>query len=311
MDIALSYSEEKLNSYFSKTNQIFDVVQLLLISADDQEKMLKEIAERVLKVEQSASDINSKLDTILDMLTRLENEFEDIKSEHRDLEQKLMLMISKLQKLEDSIPDEKIDDYRELAKSLYANWESLDALTKKYIPLADYLYSKLQKIDRADYSPVILELCRAIENELLLKIFKKYTLECIRLKGRNLNAFLANDRADPRLTIPTGQFVKAISRAAKSGKPEYTLGQMKTILSMINDSQIVQISPLLQDFENYLNNNTEATLLLDSDYLAKIEDIVNDYRNPSAHPDFMSIQKADECRKIMPERIDYLMDCVI
>ena len=219
-------------------------------------------------------------------------------------------MISKLQKLEDSISDEDIEDYRELAKSLYTNWESLDVLTKRFIPLAEYLYSKLQKYDKADYSPVILELCRAIENEFLLKVFKKYTLDCIRRKGNGLNSFLTTDRSNPYLTSKTGQFVKAISKAARTSKPEYTLGQMYSILSMLKDDQLVYESPLLQDFDNYLNDNTEAAMLLDSDYIQKINDIVNKYRNPSAHPDFMSIQKANECREVMPDRIDYLMDCV-
>ena len=48
---------------------------------------------------------------------------------------------------------------------------------------------------------------------------------------------------------------------------------------------------------------------MDNTYMQKINDIVNKYRNPSAHPDFMDIQKANECREIMPDRIDYLMDC--
>ena len=310
MDIALTYSEENLQSLFSKVGQIYDVVQLLLMSADDTESGQKEIMARLLDIQQSTADIQSKLDDILKKLISMEREFADLKSERRDLEQKITLMISKLRKLEDSISDEDIEDYRELAKSLYTNWESLDVLTKRFIPLAEYLYSKLQKYDRADYSPVILELCRAIENEFLLKIFKKYTLDCIRRKGNGLNSFLAADRSNPNLTSKTGQFVKAISKAVRTGKPEYTLGQMNAILSMLKEDQTVNESPLLQDFESYLNDNTEAAMLLDSDYIQKINDIVNKYRNPSAHPDFMSIQKADECREVMPDRIDYLMDCV-
>ena len=310
MDIARNYSEENLQSLFSKVDQIYDVVQLLLMSADDTESGQKEIMSRILDIQQSTSDIRSKLDTILEKLTSIEKDFADLKSERRDLEQKITLMISKLQKLEDSISDEDIESYRELAKSLYTNWESLDVLTKRFIPLAEYLYSKLQKYNKADYSPVILELCRAIENEFLLKIFKKYTLDCIRRKGNGLNSFLVPDRSNPNLTSKTGQFVKAISKAVRTGKPEYTLGQMNAILSMLKDNQTVYESPLLQDFESYLNDNTEAAMLLDSDYIQKINDIVNKYRNPSAHPDFMSIQKADECREVMPDRIDYLMDCV-
>ena len=85
---------------------------------------------------------------------------------------------------------------------------------------------------------------------------------------------------------------------------------MNAILSMLKEEEIVTASPLLQDFKSYLNDNTEAAMLLDYGYIKKINDIVNKYRNPSAHPDFMSIEKADECREVMPDRIDYLMECV-
>ena len=136
-------------------------------------------------------------------------------------------------------------------------------------------------------------------------------MDLISRQGQNLSGFLSTDRADSFLINKTGLFVKAITKAARTNKPAYTLGQMNTILSLLKDEQVVIASPLLQDFDVYLNNNTEAVNLLDSAYIQKINDIVNNYRNPSAHPDFMSVQKANECREIMPERIDYLMDCLI
>ena len=315
MNIARTYSEEALLALFNKLDerngQILDIVQLLLMSAEDSEKYQKDILAGLSGVRQTTEDINAKMDIVLDKLTLMEKDFAALKTEQRDLEQKITLMLSKLSKLESSISEEDIEDYRVLAESLYSNWDALDSLTKRFIPLAEYLYSKLQKYERADYSPVILELCRAIENEFLLKIFSKYTLDLIRRQGRNLSGFLATDRADSYLTNKTGQFVKAITKASRTNKPEYTLGQMNTILSLLKDDQVVGASPLLQDFEVYLNNNTEAASLLDPTYIQKINDIVNKYRNPSAHPDFMSIQKANECREVMPERIDYLMDCVM
>lgn len=107
-----------------------------------------------------------------------------------------------------------------------------------------------------------------------------------------------------------GQFVKAIEKATKKRKPEYTWGQMNTILSIMKEADTVRISPLLQDFQSFLEQNTEAQNLLDAVYINKVNDIVKKYRNPSAHPEFMSIEKANECREVMPERIDYLLDCV-
>lgn len=107
-----------------------------------------------------------------------------------------------------------------------------------------------------------------------------------------------------------GQFVKAISKEVRTKKPEYTFGQMNNILSITGETGIVKKSPLLKDFVDYLNKNTEAKILLDSKYIKKVNEIVNKYRNHSANSEFMSIEKANECREVIPDRIDYLIDCI-
>ncbi len=312
MDVVQQYSNEALYMLVKKmserNDQVLDIVQLLMMSAEDGENNQKAILSGLNEIKQTTEEINSKMDIVLEKLNGLEREFADLKNENRDLEQKITLMTSKLSKLD--IQGEELEDYYALSQSLYSNWDELDALTKKFIPLAEFLYSKLQKYDKPDYSPVILELCRAIENEFLLKIFRKYTLDLVGRKGANLDTFLATDRASFELKDKTGQFVKAVSKAARTRKPEYTLGQMNTILSITGDSQIVAKSPLLKDFVDYLKENTEVNNLLDSKYIKKINDIVSKYRNPSAHPEFMSIEKVNECREIMPDRLDYLMECV-
>ena len=312
MGVVEQYSNEALFLLIKKmserNDQVLDIVQLLMMSAEDGENNQKAILNGLGEIKQTTEEINSKMDIVLEKLDGLEREFTDLKKENRDLEQKITLMTAKLSKLD--IQGEELEDYYALSQSLYSKWDELDALTKKFIPLAEYLYSKLQKYDKPDYSPVILELCRAIENEFLLKIFRKYTLDLVGRKGTNLDSFLATDRASFELKDKTGQFVKAVSKTARTKKPEYTLGQMNTILSISGDSQIVAKSPLLKDFVDYLKDNTEVNDLLDSKYIKKINDIVNKYRNPSAHPEFMSLEKANECREIMPDRLDYLMECV-
>ena len=53
-----------------------------------------------------------------------------------------------------------------------------------------------------------------------------------------------------------------------------------------------------------------VTDLLNVQYIRKINDLVEKYRNPAAHPGFMTLDKAKKCKEIMPERLDYLMDCL-
>jgi len=130
-------------------------------------------------------------------------------------------------------------------------------LTRKFIPIAEYLFSKLQKCKCTDYSPVIIELCRAIENELLLKLFKKYTLDLINKIGKeNLDDFLHKDKSDKFLCNKTGIFVKAIKKAVRTHSPQYTLGQMNAILSMMKEEKIISNSTLMKDFKIYLGKKT-------------------------------------------------------
>ena len=309
MDIASEYSKEMLIQKLQNGEQFVDLLGFFVKRARFLEENQQETNRKLDKLQETVDDINTKIDAVLEKLDSLESDFADLKKENRDVEQKLLLLTSKLNKLE--IEGEDLEDYYTLSQNTYENWDDFDALTKQFIPLAEYLYSKLQKYDKPDYSPVILELCRAIENEFLLKVFKKYTLYLIDREGRNLDRFLSVDRASHDLRAKTGQFVKAVSKAARTRKPEFTLGQMNAILSMTKDVMLVNQSRLLRDFLSYLNQNAEANRLLDPGYIQKINDIVNKYRNPSAHPQLMSLEKANECREIMPDRLDYLIECVV
>ena len=287
------------------------ILEALMNKSNENTDVLEIIWQLLLDIKGNTENISSKLDTVLNKLNSLETDFSDLKNETREIEQKVLLLDSKLNKLEDAISKEELEDYCGMCQGLYNNWDELDSLTKKLIPVAEYLFSKLQKYDKPDYSPVILELCRALENEFLLKIFRKYTFDLISRKGNSLDSFFIKDRATGYLVSKTGQFVKAITKASRTKKPEYTLGQMNTIMSLMNKEDIVYKSPLLQDFRLFLNNKTIVNDLLDIKYIKKINYLVENYRNPAAHPEAMSMQQALKCKEILPGNLDYLMNCLI
>lgn len=304
--------EMMLKAMCNQSNESMDILKLCLSVLGDIDVGVKLANTGIAAVKQDTEQINSKIDKVLVKLDSLENAFSDLKNENRELEQKLVLLDSKLSRVEEDLSgDEELEDYYGLCQSLYNNWEELDSLTRRLIPVAEYLFSKLQKYDKPDFSPVILELCRALENELLLKIFAKYTRDVLERKGKELDKFFAADKANSFLRNKTGMFIKAIRKASKPmAKPEYTLGQMNTILSLVNEKSVVSQSPLLQDFKEFLTTATIVNDLLNAQYIKKINNLVEKYRNPSAHPGFMTLDKAQRCKDIMPERIDYLMECV-
>lgn len=76
---------------------------IVVIILFDGEGSQKAILQGLDEIKQTTQDINTKMDIVLEKLTKLENEFTDLKNENRNLEQKITLMTSKLSKLDDSV----------------------------------------------------------------------------------------------------------------------------------------------------------------------------------------------------------------
>jgi hypothetical protein len=288
------------------TLYIVEILAEILDKVESQGINIKDICGEVEGLKEGRIRMEGKIDSISNQIGDLLGGFKELKEEVRSFDEKISLMNLKLSRIEENIDENELEDYYVLSQNCYCNWDVLDDLTRKFIPVAEYLFSKLQKFQDADFSPVILELCRAIENEFLTKIFRKYSLKLIDERGRNLDRFLLLDQANQETRI----FAKAIKKAVRTRNPEYTLGQMNTILSLLMLEEKVNNSPLLQDFSSYISNEYDAARLLHTDYIRKINGVVNDFRNPSAHPEFMDLSKAQECKDIMPDRIDYLLDCI-
>jgi hypothetical protein len=286
---------------------VLDILGEIQNKVDAQGFTIEGISQEVEGLQNYRKRVEAKIDDIGKHLADLLISFDDLKTEMRGFDEKIILMNMKLGRIEQNIDAEDLEDYYLMSQSNFCNWDMLDELTRKFIPVAEFLFSKLQKLNGADYSPVILELCRAIENEFLLKVFKKYTLELINSQGRDIHRFLVEDSGNNSTCI----FAKAVKKAVRTNHPEYTLGQMNTILSLLKRDNVLSASPLLQDFNAYITSKYNAGNLLDASYIAKISQIVNDYRNPSAHPEYMGFEKAQECKAIMPDRIDYLLDCIL
>lgn len=280
-------------------------------SQNDVLELLLEQSEQLSYIQKKVDRIDENIEALMQTMTRLIADFSDLKSNSSDDESTLFMMKRKLNSIHSTFDsDDELEDYVAWSESEYVYWDKFDEMTRKFIPMSEFLFYKLQKCTEPDYSPMIVELCRAIENEFLKKVFSKYTLDLIKRHPNDLDTFLATDKASNFLKKKTGQFVKAITKTAQTNKPEYTLGTMNVIISMLNNSNIVTQSPLMTDFKNYLKNHADEAKLLSQAYVSDVDEIVTKFRNPSAHPGLMDIQVAKECKKCMPERLDYLLECI-
>ncbi len=270
--------------------------------------------------------IKKDVKDIKETVTVLVEDFRNFKKETRDIEEKIILMTKQLGKVEDSVEKEQLEDYTDVCRSKYDNWDDYDELTRKFLPVSEILYSQLQKFENPDYSPVVLEMCRGFENELKLKIFSEFIKQYAMTHKDDLDKHLMNDQINKYrnvftgkeevISTITGKFQKKISSYIKDLKRKgekpliFTLGEMNFVLENVNKTPIRTQSQLLTDFYTYLQGITNITDFLNLEYQKKISELVEEFRNKAAHPNFVDIKVMEDCRSKFPEDIDYLIDCL-
>ena len=261
---------------------------------------LKEIKDIVTRVEQ-------KVDQIIKSLQDLQTHFSKIKLENRDDEEKLLLLYSIMDKKLSEISShliEEIEVYENLTEHVFVNWGKLDPLSKQFLPLAEYLLSKLKEFPEADYSPVILEFCKALENEVLKKLFVNFT-SYITNKEFDLDKFLEIDLSsgEDGKERKTKKFARMIRKYVEKDPSEikYTLGDMSFVLQLVAGENTLSGSPLLQTFKNYICGHFKQDKFLSKEYLNEIQFIIDSFRNKCAHPYKLNEETAIDCKNHVPK----------
>lgn len=241
---------------------------------------------QVIELQSKVNELNKKIIEI--------KQEKSLKS--KGLETILFAMEERIDKssiLED--PDLK-NKYIEIAKKWLIDWTKLEELTKEFIPSGELLLDFFHQTQINDYSPFVLQYCRGLENEILMKLFSSYNDD---FNGRikNVDEFLADD-------ITIDNKTKIFATRLKSSNKRYSLGEMLYILKMLNPiSKTFQRSKLLQDFKDFTLTYFNEEIL-DSSYLQQIDTITNDFRNKAAHPSLLDLNLALDCQKAVQKCIN-------
>ncbi|CAL2101862.1 N-6 DNA methylase [Tenacibaculum sp. 190130A14a] len=309
----LSYEEllkinEKYNALKSKFNTL---KKGNTISAH--EAQLNSMQETLNEVLSNQKVITIKLDDIKSTLIELTNDFKLIKDLPRDIDEKIIRLNENLDsKLETLLQDQKqIDFYIKEIKRWFDFYDILEVKSQKYLPEAEYIFDHISKLQNPDYSPFILQYCRALENELLKKIFRAYVQSLIDQNidieedfawdfGRKESGKLNNDN--------TFRLAKHLKRCLGRSEEEwfFELGSMEVNLRYLT-GRTVDKSPLLQDLKSFVLNRFKDEFL-NIEYLDEIKTIIRDYRNQSAHPNLIDTQKAIKFHKQMKQCLVSLME---
>jgi tRNA1(Val) A37 N6-methylase TrmN6 len=255
---------------------------------------------RLSKIEKQLELLNEKVDTLLDLVEGLSRDFSKIKNLPREDEEKLFKLCQSIDlKMEKVISDETttIENYIEETKRWLDLWEILNDDSKTFLPIAELIFDELSQLQEADFSPFIVQYCRALENEILKKLFSAYH---VYLKNTDLEELLADEFDNKK----TSKFASMI----KFNKPKYTLGDMNFIMALLKiNGNTLKNSRLLKHFRSFVLDYFEENIL-EKRFLTDLENITTNYRNKAAHPYVLNLEIALECQKLIRKNLNLFLE---
>ena len=283
--------------------------QLLKIEYQKQKTITTPHEEQLLRMEQTLQKvmegqkkISKNIEDIKTSLNELFTEFNSIKSLPRDIDDKLSRLHDSIDnKLSNFPTDEvKIESYINEIRKWFNDFDFLETKSQIYLPQAEFIYDQISQLKSPDYSPFIIQYCRALENELLQKIFRAYVQSLIDRKLMLEDIFSwdfeLKDSGKPN-NPNTFKLVKHLKRCMSKTAESwfFELGSMEVNLRYLTGKS-AEKSPLLKDLRLFVLSRFESELLSIA-YLDEMKTIIIDFRNQSAHPNLIGTQAAIEFHK--------------
>lgn len=315
LDQDLESRELSLKELIAKKEEYDIKIKLYNDAKDFQNKTIELLLKNQKDILNTIDRVENKVDNINTILTELASDFDSIKKLPVEIDEKInKLNLSLDSKLDKLTSDQKqLDFYIKEIKRWFDFYDLLETKSKKYLPEAEYIFYHISKLENPDYSPFILQYCRALENELLKKIFRAYVQSLIDENVEIEKKFAWDFEINTETNRPYNsnrnsiQFAKTLKKYIKKPEEEwfFELGRMRIYLEWLTGTTVDK-SPLLQDFKNFILIGFKQGLL-NNEYFDIIK-IVNDYRNQSAHPNLIDTEKACKFLKEMKECLICLME---
>lgn len=276
------------------SNSENDLVKTLL-------QLTEKLNEKLDKTLSRLDVIESKLDKALSLIIGISDQMQVIKSKPSNVEQKLTDIENLLEKSLLNVSDEikKRDYYISNVKDWLQSWDLLDDQSKQFIPEAEFLFDQLSNLKDGDFSPFVVQYSRALENELLLKLFVSFHDYS---KANNIKELLEDG-------LRNNKTKKFATMLAKDDR-KYTLGSMTYILGLLKPTgNTYTNSLLLQRFKSHIDRYLENNII-EKEYIKSLDLIISDYRNKAAHPSIIDIDLAKEFHEKIKIALSTFIDAI-
>jgi type III restriction enzyme len=277
-EVVLVENSTKLSAFFD-------------LSVDDlrKEKSVEAMVQRVMK-----EMLSKNIDEIFNVIKEASNSAGEAFIDQGSFQEKIYSQLDGLTPPDASVFENRVRSAIKEAKHLEK--QSLD-----YLISSEFLNDSiiLQMVD--DFSPVVLQMSRAVESELQLKIFKQFTNYI-----RSTNPNIATTYSDDFRNKDMQQFTDMLL----NNRTSYTLGQMHFILKTTGSKEAYENSTLAQDFHDYLIENFNPGLSK-KEFLDDVFELQKKYRNKSAHVNVLSKEQAQDCKFLVRKILTKFLGMVV
>ena len=277
-EVVLVENSAKLSAFFD-------------LSVDDlrKEKSVEAMVQRVMK-EMLSKNIDKIFSVIKEASKTAGEEFVD----QSEFQKKIYSQLDGL-----TPPDATVFENR--VRSAIKDAKLLEKQSLDYLISAENLNDSIimQMVD--DFSPVVLQMSRAVESELQLKIFKPFN-NYIREENPNIASTYSDDFRN--------QDMKQFAEMIQYNRTSYTLGQMQFVLKITGSKEAYESSILAQDFHDYLIENFDAGLSK-KEFLDDVFELQKKYRNKSAHVNVLSKEQAQDCKFLVRKILTKFLGMVV
>ncbi len=265
--------EEDIQTQGGELAAFYHLTPDKLKGAGSLEEMMKIVMKELL-----SSNINNVLSVIKEALKGSNEDFVDNEG-----------LQSKIYEFLDGItpPDTKVFDAR--VRTMIKDAKKLEKQSFSFLLSAEYLNDTLVYQSSGDFSPYILQMSRAVESELLLKLFIPFT-NFIRAENPYVKDTYEYDLQNKKTSLFANMVI--------NNRTTFTLGNMCHILSGLNDGFLRERSEIMKDFTGFVDENYSSGVYA-KEFLNDLTELLKKYRNKSAHTTLLSREKASDCKHLV------------
>lgn len=266
---------KKLSNYYSISVET-------LKAAESFEGMVKIVMKELLSV-----NIENILSAIKEASAGAEEEFVD----QEELQTKIYGVLDGV-----TPTDTKVFDGR--VRAMIKDAKKLEKQSFSFLLSSEYINDTLVLQSAEDFSPYILQMSRAVESELLLKLFIPFT-NFIRAENPNIELKYEYDSQNKKTSLFSNMII--------NNRTTYTLGNMCHILQCISDDYLLERSELTKDFSDFINENYSSDIISD-DFISDLMELSKKYRNKSAHVSVFPRDKVGDCKFLVRKILNNFLE---